>query len=417
MTANRNYRLLLASQFLGAFGDNAVLAVILGQLTFLQQKGQITSGQLSTANAVYTSLFFVPYVVMGPLAGFLNDRYAKTRWLLGGNLTKLAGTALAALSVWWGPFWQGLGYFIVGIGACVYSPAKYGILPEVVPRERLVKANGTIEFLTLAAILTGNVGGAGMIDLLPVTHCYAVLAAIFGISLALNALMHPTPAHPEVKVATSVDAFFSNFGDLLAHRRLFRVLCGTGMFWVCGAVSKMNFQPWGINVLKLEKNTQIALLGVWLSIGIMLGALLAGQLHRVGDLSNTRPYGWLFAAFIGVLGLLEVLFGAEFVSGWVPVVVMLILTGVAAGLFLIPLNAALQSECPQDKLGKTIATQNFVDNLAMVAAGGLVFMGARAQLSPSGVFLCLSVFVALVVTVLKVPPKWDAQRDEAEDWP
>jgi LPLT family lysophospholipid transporter-like MFS transporter len=220
-----------------------------------------------------------------------------------------------------------------------------------------------------------------------------------------------------VKVATSVDAFFSNFGDLLAHRRLFRVLCGTGMFWVCGAVSKMNFQPWGINVLKLEKNTQIALLGVWLSIGIMLGALLAGQLHRVGDLSNTRPYGWLFAAFIGVLGLLEVLFGAEFVSGWVPVVVMLILTGVAAGLFLIPLNAALQSECPQDKLGKTIATQNFVDNLAMVAAGGLVFMGARAQLSPSGVFLCLSVFVALVVTVLKVPPKWDAQRDEAEDWP
>ena len=61
---------------------------------------------------------------------------------------------------------------------------------------------------------------------------------------------------------------------------------------------KMNFQPWGLNVLGLESNTQIALLGLWLSLGIMGGSILAGQLHRVGDLRCTRFYGWLLAGMI-----------------------------------------------------------------------------------------------------------------------
>ncbi|HRZ37521.1 MAG TPA: arabinose ABC transporter permease, partial [Candidatus Paceibacterota bacterium] len=122
MNRPRNYRLLLASQFIGAFGDNAILAVILGQLTFQEQAGTITENQLGAANALYTSLLFIPYVLLAPLAGFVNDRHAKTRWLLGGNGLKVAGTLVAMLSVWHGAFWQGLGYLIVGIGACFYSP-------------------------------------------------------------------------------------------------------------------------------------------------------------------------------------------------------------------------------------------------------------------------------------------------------
>jgi len=374
----------------------------------------------------------VPYVLLAPLAGYVNDRYAKTRWLLGGNLIKLCGTALAATSVWLGSFWQGLGYLIVGIGACVYSPAKYGVLPEIVERERLVKANGTVEFLTLIAILTGNIGGAAMIDRLPVLACYGILVAVFGISLLLNLCMSGTPAHPGVQLRATVDEFFGNFADLLASPRLLRVLCGTCMFWICGAVLKMNLQPWGLQAMKLANNTQIAMVGLWLSIGIMLGSVLAGQLHRVGDLRWTRHYGWLLAGLIALLGLVEGLRDA----GWLKlhslvttpgslmnrlegllraspipvaaeVVVVLLAVGALAGLFLIPLNAALQSECHQSKLGKTIATQNFVDNLGMVAAGSLVFGGVKAGLTASGVLLGLSAFVALVATVLKIPPRKD----------
>ena len=251
MHMKRNYPLLLASQFLGAFGDNAMLAVILGQLVFLRKEGQLTGGQLGAMNALYTSLFFVPYVVLAPLAGFLNDRYAKTSWLLGGNVIKLTGTAVAGLSLWLGGAWQGIGYCLVGIGGCIYSPAKYGILPEIVERERLVKANGLVELLTVVAILTGFVGGAAMVDTLPVPGCYLILMGIFGVSLILNACMVRTPSNSRVELQRSVDAFFANLGNLLENPRLFRVLCGTGLFWFCGAVLKMNFQPWGLNVIDL----------------------------------------------------------------------------------------------------------------------------------------------------------------------
>jgi LPLT family lysophospholipid transporter-like MFS transporter len=405
MSPARNYPLLLVSQFLGAFGDNAILAVILGQLTFQEKAGVITDSQLSAANAIYTSLLFVPYVLLAPLAGFLNDRYAKTRWLAGGNLIKLSGTLLAALSVWHGAWWQGVGYFIVGVGGCVYSPAKYGILPEIVARERLVKANGTIEFLTIAAILTGYIGGAALIDRLPVLTCYGVLVAIYGTSLGLNLLMTPTPAHPEVRLRRSVDEFFGNFGELLANPRLFRVLAGCGLFWLCGAALKINFQPWGLSVLKLENNTQIALLGLWLSVGIMGGSMLAGQLHRVGDLRGVRPYGWGLAVLIALLGGVESFLAAGWLTSHGPIIVVLLLAGAVAGLFLIPLNAALQNECNPARLGKTVAAQNFTDNLSMVAAGGLILVASQAGVSASGVFLCLAVLVALVTTALKVPPK------------
>ncbi len=405
MSARRNYGLLLGSQVLAAFADNAILAVILGQLTFRAHAGLITRTQLGMANAVYASLFFVPYVLLAPVAGYVNDRLPKTTCLVVANLIKLAGTGLAILSIEHGPFWQGLGYFLVGVGASIFSPAKYGVLPEILPRTRLVKANGTMEFLSLIAILGGYFGGAAMIDGLPVRGCYALLLLAYGLSALLNLRMVATPSHPDVQLRTTVDEFFANFGALLANPRLFRVLCGSCMFWICGAILKMNFQPWGLEVLKLATNKQIALLGVWLSLGIMIGSVLAGQLHQVGDLRMTRHYGWLLASWVGALGLVELLQGAEYLRSHRPVLAMLVLAGTTAGLFLIPLNAALQSECHQEKLGKTIATQNFIDNLGMVAAGSLVFLGVKGGLSTSGVFLCLSVFVALVVTILAIPPK------------
>lgn len=426
----RNFPLLLVSQYLGAFGDNAILAVILGQLTFQQKAGVITEGQLTAANAIYTSLLFVPYVLLAPLAGYLNDRYAKSRWLAGGNFIKVAGTLLAALSVWCGGFWQGIGYLVVGVGGCLYSPAKYGVLPEIVARDRLVKANGAVEFLTIVAILTGYIGGAAMIDHLSVPACYAILVGIYATSLGLNLLMARTPAHPEIHLRRSTDEFFANFGELLESPRLFRVLCGCALFWLCGAAMKINFQPWGLNVLKLQDNTAIALLGLWLSLGIMVGSLLAGQLHRVGDLRGVRPYGWAMAGLVAVLGFAELLAGAGWLaldlthadtvqaSGWPfwlhaagldggrwEVAVLLVLTGGLAGLFLIPLNAALQNECNPAKLGKTVAAQNLGDNLAMVAAGSLILLASRANVNASGVFLWLAALVALVVTILKVPPK------------
>jgi len=406
----RNYPLLLAGQFLGALGDNAILAVIVGQLTYLQLAGTITATQLRTYNTLYTSLLFVPYVLLAPLAGYLNDRYAKTAWLTWGNALKVAGTALCALSVWFGPKWQGIGYLVVGVGACFYGPAKYGILPEILPRERLVKANGTVELLTLVAILGGAIAGSVLADVFKdrVLVSFGVLLGIYGAALLFNLAMRPTPHRPEVRLAESIAAFAVHLRDLLTAPRLCRILVGTALFWVCGAAMKINFQPWGLEVLHLPDNTQIALLGLWLSVGVMLGSVLAGQLHAVGDLRRTQAYGFALAA------LLALLFTVNSFAFWrtpvvtlgplhlvVPVVLLLVATGVVAGLFLIPLNAALQAESDPTKLGKTIAVQNLGDNLGMLTAGAYVFVAVRAGLSSSAVFLGLALGVAAMVAWLR----------------
>jgi len=422
MTSTRNYPLLLASQFLGALGDNAILAVIVGQLTILQKAGEITSEELRTRSTIYTSILFIPYILLAPLAGYLNDRYAKTAWLAGGNAIKLLGTAVCALSIWFGYIWQAPGYFLVGIGATVYGPAKYGILPEILPRERLVHANGMVELLTLLAILLGAIVGSVMVDQLPVGICYLILAGIFGASLALNFFMTRTPSDFNVRLGQSVGEFFGHFGALFAGPRLGKVLVGTALFWVCGATMKINFQAWGLDVLKLPDNTQIALLGLWLSVGVMAGSLTAGKFLAVSDLTWTRRYGVLLVAMllavfaIEPLGLQHV--GQKLIQSAgpdgvhktvlviLPVVLgLLIGAGFAAGLFLIPLNAALQAESDPNKLGKTIAVQNFCDNLGMVIAGLLVFVCVKASFSASQVFLVLAVMVATALAWLKFHPQ------------
>jgi LPLT family lysophospholipid transporter-like MFS transporter len=410
--ARRNYPILLTSQFLSALGDNAILAVIVGQLTYLQKAGALTEAQLRTHNTVYTSLLFVPFIVLAPVAGFLNDRYPKTAWLAGGNGLKVIGTLLCTLSIAFGPIWQGIGYLMVGVGACVYGPAKYGILPEILPKDRLVRANGMVELLTLVAILGGGIVGSVMADRWKdsVLTSYGVVMGIYLGSLLLNMMMQQTPANPTVHWKTNVSTFWEHAQLLAKAPRLSRMLLGTGLFWVCGAAMKINFQPWGLNVLRLPDNTQIALLGLWLSVGVMVGSILAGQWFQIGDLRRTRFFGFALGATLALL------FSVEPLEFWrhpviqagplhlvVPVVGLLIGTGIAAGFFLIPLNAALQSESDPGKLGKTIAVQNLVDNIGMSCASLLCLISVKANISASGVCLVLAAITTAIVFFLKIP--------------
>jgi len=408
MKSTRNYPLLLASQFLGALGDNVILAIILGPVMKSFAEGKITSQEQSIANIFYTSLLFVPYLLCASLAGYVNDRFPKTRWLALGNAVKLAGSALAALHASTGEWALAGGYLVVGVGACFYSPAKYGILPEILPTERLVKANGTVELLTLVAILAGNIVGSMIADgvnkgALTSLAAYGSVCGIYALSLGLNLFMAPTPSYPEVQFRGSTGHFFSNFAHLFTSARLRRVLVGTGLFWICGALMKMNFQPWGQQVLKLETMTQVALLGLWLSLGVMAGSVLAGHLHKVGDLRTTRRYGAFLAVAIALLGAVKWLTGAGLPWPKPFAIGVLIVAGLFAGLFLIPLNAALQAESHQDKLGKTIATQNFIENTAMLGASLFAWVNVKQGFDPSQLFYCLAVLVAVVVAWLKIP--------------
>ncbi|HED19181.1 MAG TPA: MFS transporter, partial [Gammaproteobacteria bacterium] len=130
---NRGVLPLLVAQFVTAFGDNAILFAAIGMVL---QADDVAGWYIPALQ----SSFLIAYVVSAPWVGPIADRFSKSRVLLLGNLVKAVGTGL----ILWGiePLFA---YALVGLGAAIYSPAKYGILPELVPKERLVKANGWIE--------------------------------------------------------------------------------------------------------------------------------------------------------------------------------------------------------------------------------------------------------------------------------
>lgn len=408
MKSTRNYPLLLAGQFLGAFGDNFLLAAILGPLTFQLLAHTINEQQVNTQNALFSAVFFIPFIFLAPLAGFINDRLPKTAGLFWGNLLKLAGTALGFFGVWRhaGDFhashlWQVSGYAIVGLGACIYSPAKYGILPEIVPADRLVKANGTVEMLTLIAILGGLWGGATLYDhTRSLPACYAASIGLYATALLLNAVMSRTPHNPMAQFRHSLSEFGRSLMSLVRQPRLSRVLLGCGLFWFAGAVLRSNLQGWGLETLSAAgvaeiTNQKLALLKIGLIAGVVAGSLLAGALHKVSDLSWARRYGFLLAASVLLLGLVGGVWGVTVAA------LLLLITGLTAGLLLIPLNAALQHESDHTALGKTIAVQNFIDYLSMLIGAAFLQVLTHFGFMPNRVFVALGIALALLSLVLR----------------
>lgn len=409
-TSRRNYPLLLVGQFLGAFGDNFVLAAILGPLTFQLLSGQISEQQVNAQNTLFSAVFFVPFILLAPLAGYLNDRWPKTTWLLGGNLLKLVGASVGLLGVWLhqgdsagSRSWQVIGYTIVGLGACAYSPAKYGVLPEILPADRLVKANGTIEMLTLIAILGGYWAGGTLYDhVRSLSVCYIAAIVTYIGALGFNAAMKRTPADATANVRSSLSDFGQRLGSLVRHPRLGRVILGCAIFWFAGAVLRSTLQGWGLEALQAAgvkniSNEILSYLKIGLVLGIVTGSLLAGQLHRVGDLSWCRRYGFGLAGAIALLGLL----GGH--AGLIIAVIVLVATGVSAGLMLIPLNAALQNESDHSKLGKAIAVQNFTDYWSMLLGAGFVHVLTRFGFGANQVFIGLGLAIAVLALALRIP--------------
>jgi LPLT family lysophospholipid transporter-like MFS transporter len=405
--AARNYPLLLVGQFLGAFGDNFLLAAILGPLTYALNSGGITESVVNGENALFGLVFSVPFIVLAPLAGFLNDRMPKTQWLVGGNLVKLGGTAVGLLGVsafagGHSHLLQVVGYCVVGVGACIYSPAKYGILPEVVANARLVKANGTVEMLTLIAIVAGLGGGGILYDrTLSLPTCYCVSLVLYGAAFICNAAMTRTPFNPDASLRHSAYEFGSYLFTLVRSPRLGRILLGSALFWFAGSTLRSALQGWGLAVftqagVENVTNFKLVLLKVGMVAGIVSGAVLAGQLHKTGDLSWARRYAFLLGAGFAGLGIL----GGKF--GLAPVVLVLIVTGAAAGLLVVPFNAALQSETDQTKLGKTVSIQNFTDYMGIAAGNVYLSLLTRFGLGPDEEMIALGITVALITLALRI---------------
>lgn len=344
----RSLLAVYSAQFCSAFADNALLITAIALLKSMEHSQQIPWLQ---------AIFVLPFVLLAPFVGVFADSHAKGRVMMLGNGLKLIGAASLIFDLY--PLW---GYALVGIGAAIYSPAKYGILSQLVSSEQLVKANAWMEGSTLVAILLGVVIGGFLADWSVVASLW-LLIAVYMLAALLNLgipkLAAERPYQGE-SLRQLLFIFAQEVSALWRHPQARATLIGTSSFWATGSTLRLMLFAWVPVALLVEDNQLPATLMGMVSIGIMIGA---------GFAAWRLQHNQLMHALIGGLLLSPLLFALAYTTNLSLAVLLLIAIGAAGGWFIVPLNAALQHHGQAHMgTGRALAVQNLWENLAMFVA-------------------------------------------------
>lgn len=375
---NRHVSTLLFAQFLTAFADNALLFTA---VAIAMQQATPHPWYLPAIQAA----FLVAFVVLAPWVGPYADSRPKAKVLTSANLVKAVGAGMMLAGG--EPL---IAYAIVGIGAAIYAPAKYGILPELVPTDKLVRANGWIEGSTILAILLGSVAGGKVAD----SNIPLSLAVVLGLYLASGvAALFIRRTAPTLETWPPVMRNFLSMNRvLMADTKARLAALGVSLFWACAAVLRVVLVAWAPLVLMMHRSEDVAVLMVYVAFGVALGSIAAPRLIPMQYLRRAR----LAAYFMGAcVILLSTATTVEMTRG------LLMLTGVFGGLFMVPMNATLQDIGHRSiGSGGAVAVQHFYENLAMVIGTGVYSFAAAHGADPVASLLVLgSVVVAVTFLV------------------
>jgi len=380
---NKQIYPLLIAQFLSAFADNAILFTI---IALVMQSADLANWYVPALQSV----FLIAFIVLAPWVGSFADTHAKPNILIIANLIKALGAGLLLLNI--EPL---IAYCVVGMGAAIYSPAKYGILPELADNDTLVKANSWIEGSTIFAILLGMIVGAKVAD-------YSIQWALIGticlfIVSASVSLLLPKKISKKAESGFKVALFYRQARLFFTTPRSRFAILGASLFWAAAATVRVIIIAWAPVVLMTQNASDIAELTLFLAIGIIVGSALVPKLIPLELLSRARIPAYFVAIFIISLGFTETIWTAR---------AALFAIGVAGGMFIVPINAALQ-DLGQDSIGSgaAVALQGFFQNLTMLIAVGSYTYAASQQVDPVTALLCLGamVFIATFLISLHLP--------------
>jgi MFS transporter, LPLT family, lysophospholipid transporter len=393
-TMKAGFYIIMAAQFFSSLADNALLVAAIQMLRDLDSPAWMTPA--------LKQCFVISYVLLAPLVGAFADSMPKGRVMLLTNGVKIAGCSLMLFTLH--PL---LAYGVVGLGAAAYSPAKYGILTELLPARQLVVANGWIEGTTVASIILGVLLGGVLISgpvssallaidipridtgietppqaaISVIMGAYAI-AGLFNIYIPNTGVDHRTP---------SKNPFFliREFGHccaLLWRDKLGQIsLATTTLFWGAGATLQFIVIDWAASHLCYNLSRASYLQGV-VAIGIALGAVGAARFVSMRNAVKVLPLG--VAMGLAIIGMIYVQFLETSV-------VLMTAIGALAGFFVVPMNAMLQHRGHVLMgAGHSIAVQNFNENIGILVMLAfyalLVFLGA----STNEVIVLFGLFVA-----------------------
>lgn len=391
---NRGFYTIMAAQFFSSLADNALLIAAISLLASSNSPAWMTP---------LLKLFFVlSYVLLAAFVGAFADALPKGRVMFITNLIKIVGCALMFFSVH--PL---LAYAIVGFGAAAYSPAKYGILTELLPPEKLVAANGWIEGLTVASIILGTVLGGTLVnpkigaalmqldvpylDLgidTPVEGALCVIVVAYLIAALFNLRIPDTGArysHQERSPIKLMVDFAGCFNRLWADKLGQISLAVTTLFWGAGATLQFIVLKWAEKSLQMPLDRAAILQGV-VAIGVALGAVAAARFVPLKKSLSVMPLGVAMGLVVILMTLVT--------NVWVAYP-LLVIIGALSGYFVVPMNALLQHRGHVlMSAGHSIAVQNFNENLSVLTMLVLYALMVKMDLNVNVVIVLFGLFVS-----------------------
>ncbi|MBC8015417.1 MAG: lysophospholipid transporter LplT [Sporomusaceae bacterium] len=335
---------LFTAQFLSAFVDNMILFIALGII----KRDAYPEYYLPFVQ----STFLAAYIFLSPWVGRFADKKPKTKVLIIGNIVKTVGVLMLLAG-----FDPALSYGAVGIGAVIYSPAKYGILPFLTRGDdELLRANSGLESYTIAAILLGSVAG-GVLSDLSITVALITSLLLYCASIGINTMIPHDPGNRSITYKNSIREFFADIGILFRNPQSHYSLIGTGSFWLASAVLRMVMFVWVPVTLGITSGTSISIIMAVTGVGIAIGAVVTPYVISIKTYGRTIWFGYIMAGCI--LTFLTI-------SSLEVAVIFLFIIGVMGGIYIVPMNTCLQQVGHHTVgEGKTIAVQNFIENVFM----------------------------------------------------
>ena len=396
----RGFYTIMAAQFFSSLADNALLIAAIALLIELSAPEWM--------RPMLKLFFTLSYVMLAPFVGAFADSMPKGKVMLITNAVKVIGCGLMFLSVH--PL---LAYAVVGLGAAAYSPAKYGILTELLPPEKLVAANGWIEGTTVGSIILGTVLGGALISprvsaaLLsldfpgldtgvdtPAETAILVISVFYGIAALFNLRIPDTGArypHQERNPIRLLGEFWQCNLTLWKDKLGQISLAVTTLFWGAGATLQFIVLKWAERQLGMPLNRAAVLQGV-VAVGIAGGAILAARIVPLKGSLRVLPVGVAMGLIVPMMTLVG---SAEAAYP------LLVLIGALAGFFVVPMNALLQHRGHVlMSAGHSIAVQNFNENLNILLMLALYALLLKFELSINAVIILFGLFVAGAMLVV-----------------
>ena len=398
----RGFYTIMAAQFFSSLADNALLVAAISLLRQMSEAAWMTPALKQS--------FVVSYVVLAPLVGAFADSMPKGKVMLITNGIKIAGCALMLFHVH--PL---AAYAVVGLGAAAYSPAKYGILTELLPPQQLVVANGWIEGTTVGSIILGVLLGGALVsprvstgllgfDLpgidtgidTPPEAAICIIMVAYAIAAGFNWFIpdtgvdHRTPSRNPIALVRE----FAHCVYLLWRDKLGQIsLATTTLFWGAGATLQFIVIDWAARNLGFNLSQASYLQGV-VALGIAVGAILAARLVTLRDSVRVLPMGVAMGFVVIVMVLVTQL----------PIaIVLMIAVGALAGFFVVPMNALLQHRGHVLMgAGHSIAVQNFNENIGILIMVGLYALMVRTGMSVNVAIVMFGVFVSSTMALVMV---------------